>query len=104
MDAELQSHIQQEVRNVFTASQNNIMMEMKTIISSEIGKVTSKQQDLADAQIAKLERTITDSYKFNRKGNEEQFKHNQKVMNKVRSRCESERRYYDDRNRRQSQN
>ena len=45
------------------------MSEMKTIISSEIEKVHSKQQDLADAQNATLESTITDSYEFNHKGN-----------------------------------
>ena len=50
-----------------------MMTEMKNLISSEMGKISKQNQAIADKQLSKIEETLSDSYKFKKKGNEEQF-------------------------------
>ena len=83
MDAETRELIQVEVQNSLTTSQNTMMTEMKNLISTEMGKISKQNQALADKQLTKIEETLTDSFKFKKKGNEEQFKHNTKVLTKL---------------------
>ena len=84
MDAETRKIIQVEVQNSLTTSQNTMMTEMKNLISSEMGKISKQNQAIADKQLSKIEETLSDSYKFKKKGNEEQFKHNTKVLSQMR--------------------
>ena len=83
-DAEMEQPgtIQEQVKNAIAASQNGLMDEMRLLISSEMQKMSEKQKEIADSQISKIEHSINDTYKFKRRGNEEQYKHNQKVLNK----------------------
>ena len=60
-----------------------MMTEMKNLISSEMGKISKQNQAIADKQLSKIEETLSDSYKFKKKGNEEQFKHNTKVLSQM---------------------
>ena len=83
MDASLHQQIRIEVVNAISESQNSIMSQMKDLITSEMGKMQNQQQKLADTQMTKIE-SLADGYKFKRRGNEEQFKHNANVITKVR--------------------
>ena len=58
MDAELQEHIRHEVANALVNTQNNMMSEIRALITTEMGKVTTKQKEIADSQLTKLESTI----------------------------------------------
>lgn len=46
--------------------------------------IHENQKALSDTQIAKIDENMAESYKFKKRGNEEQFKHNQKVFVKLR--------------------
>jgi hypothetical protein len=48
-----------------------------------MGKVQDQQQRIAETQITKIEGTLSDGYKFKRRGNEEQSKHNSKILSKI---------------------
>ena len=82
MDANLQQQIRLEVVNALAESQNSIMTQMKDLITSEMSKMQNQQQKIADTQMSKIE-SIGDGFKFKRRGNEEQYKHNASVMSKV---------------------
>ena len=45
--------------------------------------VKENQRELSETQIAKIEEMNSDNYVFKRKGNEEQFKINSKIANKM---------------------
>ena len=44
----------------------------------------ASQKALADTQMAKIDETLSGNYRFKKRGNEEQHKHNNKVMVKLR--------------------
>jgi hypothetical protein len=83
MDADIQQQIRHEVVNVVAQSQNALMSQLKDFISNEMGKVQDQQQGIAETQITKIEATLSDGYKFKRRGNEELFKHNNKILSKI---------------------
>ena len=70
MDADLQSHIRNEISNALVTSQNNMMSEIKNLLSSEMGKISGKQKENADTQMIKIESTLTNDYTFRKRGNE----------------------------------
>ena len=83
MDADIQQQIRHEVVNAVVQSQNALMSQLKDLISNEMGKVQDQQQRIAETQITKIEATLSDGHKFKRRGNEEQFKHNNKILSKI---------------------
>ncbi|KAK3102109.1 hypothetical protein FSP39_008866 [Pinctada imbricata] len=83
MDASLQTQIRVENQNALVDSQNTLMTEMRSLITKEMGKMQTQNIKLAETQLNKIEETLNDSYKFKKKGNEAQFKHNNKVMTKL---------------------
>ena len=83
MDADIQQQIRHEVVNAVAQSQNALMSQLKDLISNAIGKVQDQQQRIAETQITKIEATLSDGHKFKRRGNEEQFKHNNKILSKI---------------------
>jgi hypothetical protein len=83
MDADLQIHIRNEISNALVTSQNNMMSEIKNLLSNEMGKISSQQKEIADSQMIKIESTLTDDYKFRKRGNAEQFKHHRQVLSKL---------------------
>ena len=83
MDADIQQQIRHEVVNAVAQSQNELMSQLKDLISNEMGKVQDQQQRIAETQITKIEATLSDGHKFKRRGNEEQFKHNNKILSKI---------------------
>ena len=60
------------------------------LISSKLAffeqKISSTQREISDSQLAKIQQNIllNDTYSFKRKGNEEQFKSNVRVLDKLR--------------------
>jgi hypothetical protein len=83
MDADIQQQIRRDVVNVVAQSQNALMSQLKDLISNEMGKVQDQQQRIAETQITKIEATLSDGHKFKRRGYEEQFKHNNKILSKI---------------------
>ena len=83
MDADIQQQIRHEVVNAVAQSQNALMSQLKDLISNEMGKVQDQQQRIAETQITKIEATLSDGHKFKRRGYEEQFKHNNKILSKI---------------------
>ena len=83
MDAEVHNSIRVEVQNALTTSQNTMKTEMRNLISQEVGRIHTLHQKLAENQLSKIEDTIGESHKFKERGNEEQFKHNNKVLMKL---------------------
>ena len=83
MDADIQQQIRHEVAKVVAQSQNALMSQLKDLISNEMGKVQDQQQRIAETQITKIEATLSDGHRFKRRGNEEQFKHNNKILSKI---------------------
>ena len=59
------------------------MSEIKNLLSSQMGKISSPQKEFADSQMIKIESTLTDDYKFRKRGNVEQFKHNRQVLSEL---------------------
>jgi hypothetical protein len=60
-----------------------LMSHLKDLISNEMGKVQDQQQRIAETQITKIEATLSDGHKFKRRRNEEQFKHNNKMLSNI---------------------
>ncbi|KAK3093741.1 hypothetical protein FSP39_019543 [Pinctada imbricata] len=87
MDAETKRLIQVEIQNTITDSQNTMMTEIKNLITSEMSSMQRQNQAIADKQLSKIEESLTDTYKFKKRGNEEQFKHNTKVLSKLPGTC-----------------
>lgn len=90
--AQLNSLITQRVREAVRESQTEILHHMDTMIKSSFEKHTREtnenQRQLSESQLAKIEEMNSDNYVFKRKGNEEQFKVNTKIANKMKeARC-----------------
>ncbi|KAK3084471.1 hypothetical protein FSP39_014044 [Pinctada imbricata] len=83
MDAETKRLIQVEIQNTLTDSQNTMMTEIKNLITSEMSSMERQNQAIADKQLSKIEESLTDTYKFKKRGHKEQFKHNKKVLSKL---------------------
>ncbi|CAC5403048.1 unnamed protein product [Mytilus coruscus] len=85
--AQLDSLIKQRVQEAVSTAQNDNVYHMDTIIKSifdAFQKSTNEnQRQLSEIQLAKIEEMNSDNYVFKRKGNEEQFKVNSKVANKM---------------------
>ena len=71
-------------------SQNDILTNIDTLLTSRFAmfeqRISSSQRDISDSQLSKIQQNIlsNDSYTFKRKGNEEQFKANVRVIDKLR--------------------
>ena len=82
LDPALEQRIQQ--------SQNDILTNIDTLLTSRFAmfeqRISSSQRDISDSQLAKIQQNIlsNDSYTFKRKRNEEQFKANVRVIDKLR--------------------
>ena len=68
-------------------SQNRLLSDLDNLISNRLThfqqSLNENQKALSDVQVAKIEEIHSDNYKFQRKGNEEQYKINVKVHRKL---------------------
>ncbi|XP_076105887.1 uncharacterized protein LOC143074222 [Mytilus galloprovincialis] len=87
MDAEIRSEIQNEVQAALQTTQTTILDSKTTLLDNRLEcfnkNFQSTQKALAESQLAKLDETLSDNYKFKKRGNEEQHKHNSKVLVKL---------------------
>ena len=87
MDAGILQAIQHEVQNAIKESQDQLLNSLSTLLDKRLDgvqrNIQENQKMLSDTQMAKMDETMADTYKFKKRGNEEQFKHNQKVFTKI---------------------
>ncbi|CAC5413102.1 unnamed protein product [Mytilus coruscus] len=88
MDADIQQTIRAEVHNAVQNTQEQLLDNMTTLLESRLDgfqrRIQENQKSLSDTQIAKIDENMSDTYKFRKRGNEEQYKHNHKVFVKMR--------------------
>ena len=79
--------IAREVKQAVTSSQNDLLAKITTVMDSKLStfqtNIQQSQVELSETQICKMEETLSDNYTFQRKGNENQFKHQVKVLSKL---------------------
>ena len=84
MDAE---DVQRQINQTIQESNNEILSQFSSILDSRLSTVQQNinetQKVIAERQEAKFEQVFSDGYKFKKRGNEEQHKHNVKVMAKT---------------------
>ena len=84
MDAE---DVQRQINQTIQESNNEILSQFSSILDSRLSTVQQNinetQKVIAERQEAKFEQVFSDGYKFKKRGNEEQHKHNVKVMAKL---------------------
>ena len=79
MDESIRTEIQSEIQAAVHSSQTNILNSITTVINNRLDdfreSFRTTQKDIADSQMAKIDETLSDNYKFKKRGNEEQHKH-----------------------------
>ncbi|XP_062620905.1 uncharacterized protein LOC134282518 [Saccostrea cucullata] len=84
MDA---GEVQQQINQSIQQANNEIVSQFSSILDNRLSTVqrsiNENQKIIAERQEAKFEQVFTDNYKFKKRGNEEQYKHNVKVMAKL---------------------
>ncbi|VDI02492.1 Hypothetical predicted protein [Mytilus galloprovincialis] len=87
LDDSIKAVILREVKNAVSSSQQDLLNSITTVMDSRLSSFQSNlqqsQQEISQTQIAKLEETMTDNYSFQRKGNENQYRHEVKVLTKL---------------------
>ena len=88
MDVELRDTIEKEVHSAVLSTQNQLLNSLTSLIDAKLDgfqrNIQENQKVLSESQLAKIDENITDTFKFKKMGNEEQYKHNQKVFAKMR--------------------
>ena len=84
MDAE---DVQRQINQTLQHANNEILSSFSELLDSRLADVQKSikenQRCIAERQEAKFEEVMTDGYKFRKRGNEEQHKHNVKVLHKL---------------------
>ena len=76
-----------EVEDMVSSSQNQLLTEMSKLISTEVKKISDNQKSLSELQLSKIASIASSDYKFKRKLNEEQNEVNKKVLEQI-DRCD----------------
>ena len=75
-----------EVENAVSNTKQDLLNSMAILMDSRLNNLQSNLQqsqlELSNTQRTKFEETVSDNFKFPRKGNENQFWHSVKVMSK----------------------
>lgn len=84
MDAEA---VQRQINQTLQRTNNEMLSSFSQLLDSRLNAVQQNirenQNIIAERQEAKIEHVLSDGYKFKKRGNEEQHKHNVKVMSKL---------------------
>jgi len=76
-----------EVETAVSNTKQDLLNSMAVLIDSRLNtfqsNIQQSQKDISDFQISKIEESVTDNFRFQRKGNENQYKHSVKVMSKL---------------------
>ena len=85
--AEIEMVIDQKIQDAMSQNQNEILQHIDRLMSNRLDSfqrsVHETQRQLSETQLSKIEQMNHESYVFKRKGNEEQFKVNTKIANKM---------------------
>ena len=92
MDADIRETnretIQNEVQNAVKSTQDQLLNSMTSLLDTRLDgfqrNIQDNQKALSDTQLTKIDENMSNSYKFKKRGNEEQHKYNQKVFIKMR--------------------
>ncbi|CAC5414982.1 unnamed protein product [Mytilus coruscus] len=87
MDADIKEIIQAEVQSAILGTQDKLLNSLTSLLDTRLNgfqqNIQDSQKALSESQLAKIGETITETFKFRKRGNEEQYKHNKKVFVKV---------------------
>ncbi|VDI58958.1 Hypothetical predicted protein [Mytilus galloprovincialis] len=87
LDNSVKQVIVQEVQNAVSASQQDTLNQTIALIDNRLstfqGNIQQSQRDISQSQMCKIEETLSENYTFQRKGNENQYKHEVKVLTKL---------------------
>ena len=87
LDNSVKQVIVQEVQNAVSASQQDTINQITALIDNRLstfqGNIQQSQRDISQSQMSKIEETLSENYTFQRKGNENQYKHEVKVLTKL---------------------
>ncbi|CAG2232085.1 unnamed protein product [Mytilus edulis] len=87
LDSPIREAIANEVKSVIASSKQDMLNNMSAMMNSRLNRLQSNIQqsqfDISNAQITKIEESVSNNYKFQRKGNENQFRHSVKVISKL---------------------
>ncbi|VDI24508.1 Hypothetical predicted protein [Mytilus galloprovincialis] len=85
--AEINMLIDRKIKDAMSQNQNEILQSIDRLMSSRLDtfqrSVHETQRQLSETQMSKIQQMNTENYVFKRKGNEEQFKVNTKIANKM---------------------
>lgn len=90
MDTDLGSPVRaaisREVKTAVSSSPQELLSSITTLMDTRLAlfqtNIQQTQQEISQTQMTKIEETMTDSYTFQRKGNENQYRHEVKVLSK----------------------
>ncbi|XP_061169559.1 uncharacterized protein LOC133178918 [Saccostrea echinata] len=83
MDArQVQSAISEEVNRAVSRQQSELLENLKDMMDSRL-TVFQQNIQLSTSQISKIEENLNEHYVFRKKGNENQYKHEAKVLTKL---------------------
>ena len=80
---DVEDFVSDKISAAVSSSQNTLLSELTRLISAEVKKISDNQKSLSELQLNKIASISSSDYKFKRKSNEEQFKVNKKVMEKI---------------------
>jgi hypothetical protein len=87
MSSPMRNAIVHEVEAAVSNTKQDLLNSMAVLIDSRLNtfqsNIQQSQKDISDFQMSKIEESITDNFRFQRKGNEMQYKHSVKVMSKL---------------------
>jgi len=87
MNSPMRNAIIHEVETAVSNTKQDLLNSMAVLIDSRLNtfqsNIQQSQKDISDFQISKIEESVTDNFRFQRKGNENQYKHSVKVMSKL---------------------
>ncbi|XP_052067195.1 uncharacterized protein LOC127706578, partial [Mytilus californianus] len=87
LDNSVKQVIVQEVQNAVSASQQDTLNQITALIDNRLstfqGNIQQSQRDISQSQMSKIEETLSENYTFQRKGNENQYIHEVKVLTKL---------------------
>jgi len=83
----MRNAIVHEVETAVSNTKEDVLNSMAVLIDSRLNtfqsNIQQSQKDISDVQMSKIEERVSDNFRFQRKGNENQYKHSAKVMSKL---------------------
>ena len=88
MDADdVRNAVATEVKAAVAESQGELLDNLQSMLTSRLDDfqqgLQKSQMDISNSQMAKIEENLCDNFTFRRKGNENQYKHEAKVLAKL---------------------